>query len=100
MTNLARAGTAFGEGEIRAVQCNDLGAQGDLELVMGGVSLNALYNEVALGRWVERKVLELKITPLVGAVLRNVCMSDRRITSLELATRYGDAVLRSFQLRL
>jgi hypothetical protein len=73
----------------------DLGAQGDLELVMGGVSLNALYNEVALGRWVERKVLELKITPLVGAVLRNVCMSDRRITSLELATRYGDVVVRA-----
>ncbi len=32
--------------------------------------MNALYNEVALGRWVERKVLELKITPLVGAILR------------------------------
>src|SRR3984893_2468073 len=73
----------------------DLGAQGDLELVMGGVSLNALYNEVALGRWVERKVLELKITPLVGAVLRNVCISDRRITALELATRYGDVIVRA-----
>jgi hypothetical protein len=73
----------------------DLGAQGDLELVMGGVSLNALYNEVALGRWVERKVLELKITPLVGAVLRNVCMSGRRITALELATRYGDVIVRA-----
>ena len=45
---------------------NDLTASGDLELKMGGVSLNALYNEVALGRWVERKILELKITPLVG----------------------------------
>ena len=33
----------------------DLSATGDLHLVMGGVSLNALYNEVALGRWVERK---------------------------------------------
>src|ERR1700719_640883 len=50
----------------------DLGAAGDLHLVMGGVSLNALYNEVALGRWVERKILELKITPLLGAVLRRV----------------------------
>ena len=35
----------------------DLGATGDLHVVMGGVSLNALYNEVALGRWVERQVL-------------------------------------------
>ena len=73
----------------------DLGAQGDLELKMGGVSLNALYNEVALGRWVERKVLELNITPLVGAVLRNVCMEGRRISALELATRYGDVTVRA-----
>src|SRR5579864_5213090 len=34
----------------------DLGAAGDLEVRMGGVSLNAFYNEVALGRWVERKI--------------------------------------------
>src|ERR1022692_1028036 len=73
----------------------DLGAQGDLKLVMGGVSLNALYNEVALGRWVERKVLELKITPLVGAVLRKVYRDGRRITALELATRYGDVTVRA-----
>jgi hypothetical protein len=62
---------------------------------MGGVSLNALYNEVALGRWVERRILELKITPLVGAVLRRVRMSGRRISALELATRYGDVAVRA-----
>ena len=73
----------------------DLGATGDLHLVMGGVSLNALYNEVALGRWVERKILELKITPLVGAVLRRVRMDGRRVSALELATRYGDVVVRA-----
>jgi hypothetical protein len=73
----------------------DLGAQGDLKVVMGGVSLNALYNEVALGRWVERKVLELKITPLVGAVLRKVHMEERKVTALELATRYGDVLVRA-----
>src|ERR1700686_2886951 len=39
----------------------DLSATGDLHIVIGGVSLNALYNEVALGRWVERKVLGLNI---------------------------------------
>ena len=60
----------------------DLSATGDLHVVMGGVSLNALYNEVALGRWVERKVLELKITPLVGAILRSV-------------QRYGDVTVRA-----
>src|SRR5579863_1999543 len=68
----------------------DLGATGDLHIVMGGISLNARYNEVALGRWLERKILELKITPLVGAVLRRVRRDERRITALEFATRYGD----------
>src|SRR5580700_9875864 len=52
----------------------DLGATGDVEVRMGGVSPNAFYNEVALGRWVERTILKLKITPLVGAVLRSVQM--------------------------
>ncbi len=74
---------------------HDLGATGDLHIVMGGVSLNALYDEVALGRWVERKVLELKITPLVGAILRDVRWEVRRIAALELATRYGDVVVRA-----
>lgn len=71
----------------------DLGASGDLEIRMGGVSPNAFYNEVALGRWVERKVLELEITPLVGAVLRAVRMDGRRVTELEVATRYGDILI-------
>ncbi len=73
----------------------DLGAQGDLQVVMGGVSLNAVYNEVALGRWVERKVLELRITPLVGAIVRAVKWDGRRIAALELATRYGDVIVRA-----
>jgi len=74
---------------------HDLSATSDLHIVMGGVSLNALYNEVALGRWVERKVLELKITPLVGAILRRVECDGRRITALELSTRYGDVTVRA-----
>ncbi len=73
----------------------DLSATGDLHIVMGGISLNALYNEVALGRWVERKVLELGITPLVGAILRGVHREGRRILALELSTRYGDVLVRA-----
>jgi len=73
----------------------DLGAAGDLQVRMGGVSPNAFYNEVALGRWVERKILELKITPLLGAVLRHVRMEGRKVEALELATRYGDVVVRA-----
>ncbi len=71
----------------------DLGASGDLEVRMGGVSPNAFYNEVGLGRWVERQVLELGITPLLGAILREVRMEGRRVVELELATRYGDVAL-------
>jgi hypothetical protein len=73
----------------------DLAATGDLHVVLGGVSLNALYNEVALGRWVERKVLELKITPLLGAILRSVQREGRRIAALEFSTRYGDVIVRA-----
>jgi hypothetical protein len=73
----------------------DLGSAGDLEVRMGGVSPNAFYSEVALGRWVERKILELNITPLVGAVLRRVHLEQRRVTELELATRYGDVMVRA-----
>jgi flavin-dependent dehydrogenase len=73
----------------------DLSATGDLHVVMGGVSLNAVYNEVALGRWVERQVLDLKITPLLGAILRSVQREGSRITALELATRYGDVLVRA-----
>jgi FAD dependent oxidoreductase len=71
----------------------DLGASGDLEIRMGGVSPNAYYNEVALGRWVERSILTHGITPLVGAILRHVRMDGRRVTALELATRYGDVLV-------
>src|SRR5580704_17425501 len=73
----------------------DLGAAGDLHVVMGGVSLNALYDEVALGRWVERKILDLMIKPLLGAILREVHHDGRRIRSLTLATRYGDVSVRA-----
>lgn len=73
----------------------DLGAGGDLEVRMGGVSPNAFYNEVALGRWVERKILELKIRPVLGAILRRVQMDGRRVAELELATRYGDVTVQA-----
>ena len=73
----------------------DLGATGDLEVRMGGVSPNAFYNEVALGRWVERKVLELGITPLVGAILRGVHFERRRVRELLLATRYADLAVQA-----
>ena len=73
----------------------DLGASGDLEVRMGRISPNAYYNEVALGRWVERTILKWNITPLPGAVLRAVRLEGRRVAALELATRYGDVLVRA-----
>ena len=50
----------------------------------------ALYNEVALGRWVEKAVLKAGVTPLTGAIIRKVNRQGRRLTSLDIATRHGD----------
>ncbi|MFT8242834.1 FAD-dependent oxidoreductase [Roseomonas sp. BN140053] len=49
-----------------------------------------IYDEVALGRWMENAVREAGITVLLGAVLREVVVENRRVTLLKLATRYGD----------
>jgi 2-polyprenyl-6-methoxyphenol hydroxylase-like FAD-dependent oxidoreductase len=48
------------------------------------------YDEIALGRWVERAVQAAGITVVLGAVLRRVEVDGRRVKKLELATRYGD----------
>jgi hypothetical protein len=48
------------------------------------------YDEIALGRWVEKSVQKAGITPLLGAVLRKVNVEGRRVKDLEFATRYGD----------
>ena len=69
---------------------HDLSATGDLKLVMGGVMMNGMYNEVALGRWVEKAILKNGVVPLTGAIIRRVNMDRRRLTSLDIATRFGD----------
>lgn len=68
----------------------ELGASGDLSVVGGGVMKVAMYDEVALGRWVERKILEAGVTPLTGAIIRKVNRDGRRVTSIDAATRHGD----------
>jgi len=68
----------------------DLGATGDVKVVTGGVMKVAMYNEVALGRWVEKSVLAAGVTPLTGAIIRKVNRDDRRVASLDIATRHGD----------
>jgi len=74
---------------------HDLGATGDLHIVQGGVMKNAMYNEVALGRWVEKAILAAGVQPLTGAIIRGVEVEDRRVTALEVATRHGDVRIRA-----
>ena len=70
----------------------DLGADGALHYRHGGPSNTIVvqYDEIALARWIERKVHAAGITVLLGAVMRNVERNGRRIHSIELATRFGD----------
>jgi hypothetical protein len=68
----------------------ELGTVGDVKVVSGSVMKVALYNEVALGRWVEKAILGAGVTPLTGAIIRKVNRDARRITSLDVATRHGD----------
>lgn len=74
---------------------HDLGRSGDLHLIMGGVMTVAMYNEVALGRWVEKSILAAGVQPLTGAIIRQVHVEARRVTALDIATRHGDVRIRA-----
>ena len=47
------------------------------------------YDEVRLGRWIERKIQEAGVQVLLGAVLTDVEVRNRRVHSLAVATRFG-----------
>ena len=70
----------------------DLGAKDALYYRHGGPSNTTvvMYDEIALGRWIEQQVAAAGITVLLGAVMREVTREGRRIRALDLATRYGD----------
>ncbi|HXQ27018.1 MAG TPA: FAD-dependent oxidoreductase [Candidatus Acidoferrales bacterium] len=68
----------------------DLGAQGAARPMRGPMTITVYYDEVALSRWVETTVRAAGIKVVVGAILREVRLENRRITELLLATRYGD----------
>jgi uncharacterized metal-binding protein len=70
----------------------ELGAEGALHYRHGHTTV-VLYDEVALGRWVERTVRAAGITVLLGAVLRQARLEGRRIVTLDCATRHGDVSL-------
>jgi hypothetical protein len=67
----------------------DLGAQGALHYLKSGLG-SVIYDDLALARWIEKAVQDAGITVILGGVLRGVANADRRIRSVEVATRYGD----------
>jgi len=47
------------------------------------------YDEVRLGRWIERTVDAAGIRAIVGAVVTGVAFGNRRLQAIELASRFG-----------
>ncbi|HTU74324.1 MAG TPA: FAD-dependent oxidoreductase [Trebonia sp.] len=71
-----------------------LGPAGDLHFARGHTT-TVFYNEVALGRWLERTVRDLGISVVTGAVLGPVTLHDGVISAIDLATRHGDVRVRA-----
>ena len=71
-----------------------LAPSGDLYFSRGHTT-TVFYNEVALGRWLERTVRDLGIQVITGAVLGDVALNDGFVSSIDLATRYGDVRVRA-----
>ena len=69
---------------------NDLTAEGSLNRRVSMTStITFQYDEVRMGRWIERKVEEAGIQAVLGAVLTGVTLEERRVKHIELATRFG-----------
>jgi hypothetical protein len=68
----------------------DLRASGDTYDITGRRNtIIVQYRVTALQRWIEEAVRKAAIDVVLGAVLQTVRREGRRITRLELATRYG-----------
>ena len=68
----------------------DLTAEGSLNRRVSTTSTVTLqYDEVRLGRWIERKVEEAGVQVLLGAVVTGVSVHQRRVQHIDFATRFG-----------
>jgi hypothetical protein len=67
---------------------------GDLYFSRGHTT-TVFYNEVVLGRWLERTVRDLGIQVITGAVLGEVTIDAGRVSAVDLATRYGGVRVRA-----
>jgi glycine/D-amino acid oxidase-like deaminating enzyme len=81
---------------VAADLLRDLGASGDLHDIVGRRNtIIVQYRVTAVQRWFEEQARKAGLVVLLGAVLRDAVRDDRRVTSLMLATRYGDVELRA-----
>jgi 2-polyprenyl-6-methoxyphenol hydroxylase-like FAD-dependent oxidoreductase len=70
----------------------DLTAEGSLHRrssMTGTITFQ--YDEVRLGRWIEKQVEAADIQVLVGAVMTGVTFENRRLRAIDVATRFGAA---------
>lgn len=67
----------------------DLSASEDVHFNRGH-TITVSYDEVVLGRWVERKIAELGVRVVLGASITGVERDGPRIEAVTFATRYGD----------
>ena len=67
----------------------DLGPSGDLHFSRGHTT-TVFYNEVALGRWLEKTIRALGVRTVLSTVLQRADLRDGRIESVTLASRYGN----------
>ena len=72
----------------------DLGAEGSISRSHSSTVMFQ-YDEVRLGRWMERQVADAGIDTLLGAIVTKVAFARARVEHIELATRFGAVRVRA-----
>ena len=67
----------------------DLDTQGALYFRDSGVTVSVAYDEQALLRWIDKKLIEENITFLGGACIDKVEVDGRRLKNVRFLTRHG-----------
>ncbi|WP_052144542.1 FAD-dependent oxidoreductase [Halalkalibacter okhensis] len=70
----------------------DLGEAGALHYRHGQHNV-VMYDEIALSRWIESAINKAGVNVILGGVLSGVKTADRRVESIDIATRYGDVMV-------
>src|SRR5438552_15009056 len=55
-----------------------------------------LYDEVRLGRWMETQIDKAGFASIVGAVLTNAAIENRRVQHVDVATRFGGVRVKAY----